>query len=330
MEQGGNGIAKEDAVLAFAGGLLNDQESGRRKVRACASAVPNVSVRRFIDVPPCGLLVPMGHSAAAAALPAVAQQLAMLGRGAPLLALFRLPLEQDRLRDFLGGKPSAPPRGPDPDLQPVPHAGSAFADRLRGLDIDAHGRESPVWKFDGARGEVIGSDVWVSLRTVSERLRMPDLALPANEAAATAAVAQALMRSFVSSRNTRAGQTFVEVPAALLASPATWHLFSSLPGATLGRLTVVLRASCDIDMDSLVWQMGEIGVAVCITGVDWPGSARLRLPDGVAWVRGNVTSGMDITRLKEALSCQPARAIADIGTDVAALESRARGARGQL
>ena len=53
--------------------------------------------------------------------------------------------------------------------------------------------ESPVWRFDASRGEVIGSRV--SLRAVSERLRMPDLVAPGNEVLASAALAQALLRS---------------------------------------------------------------------------------------------------------------------------------------
>ena len=57
---------------------------------------------------------------------------------------------------------------------------------------------------------------------------------PANEVPAAAELAQALLRSFVNSRNVRPGQLFVEAPAELLASPGIWRLLASLPGTMPG------------------------------------------------------------------------------------------------
>ena len=189
----------------------------------------NVFARRFIDVPPCGLLVPMSLAAAVAALPLVAQQLALLD-GAPLAATFRLPLEKEELRNFLhppNSQASADlPRSP---VQPVPPANvqSGFAAQLRGLDLNAHWRESPVWRFGGSGGEVIGSDVRVNLRAVSERLRMPALVEPANEAPAAAALAQAFFGLSSTHGTSVRGSSSLKAQRSCWRRPipgACWHL----------------------------------------------------------------------------------------------------------
>jgi len=102
--------------------------------------------------------------------------------------MFRLPLEQEPLRLFLLPTPRGFGRSYRISNQCIPPA-PRLAASLPGCAVS----ESPVWRFDASRGEVIGSRV--SLRAVSERLRMPDLVAPGNEVLASAALAQALLRS---------------------------------------------------------------------------------------------------------------------------------------
>jgi hypothetical protein len=252
----------------------------------------------------------MDHAAqAAAALPVVERQLAPLAGGAPAVAIFRLPAGQEGLQRFLQRVPADAGRG-------------GIAAQLRGLDLDAYWRESPVWRFDEHRAEVIGCDVRVSLRALSVRLGLPDLLAPANKAPVAAALAQALLRSFLHPQITGHNKLFVRVPSVLLASPETWRLLEALPATALNALVVVLGSSLhdDIGLPGLVAHLQDVGVSACLAGADWSHGRSVQPPEGLAWIRGPVGSGMDILRVEAALSGAGAvRAIAEIGADPASL-----------
>jgi hypothetical protein len=310
MNQATTPIEQDDAVLALAGGLLHDPASGRQRVKTCLGAIPHVFARRFIDVPPCGLVVPMDHAAqAAAALPLVERQLAPLNGGAPAVAMFRLPPEQEGLQRFLQCVPARTDPG-------------GIAAQLRGLDLDAYWRESPVWRFEEHRAAVIGCDVRVSLRALSVRLGLPDLLAPANKAPVAAALAQALLRSFLHPQITGHNKLFVRVPSVLLTSPETWRVLEALPASALSTLVMVLGPSLpdEIDLRGLVARLRDVGVAACLAGIDWSVGRAVQAPEGVAWVRGPVGGGMDILRVEAAVAgAGPVRAIAEIGADPVSL-----------
>lgn len=118
------------------------------------------------------------------------------------------------------------------------------------------------------------------------------------------------------------GSSSLKPPRSCLRRPGSGACWHRCRAPCPARLVVVLRRSVsgNVELESLVPLPCAIGGAVCLADFDWLRTANGRLPDGVAWLRGKVTSGMDIMRLKEVLSgTAPIRAIADIGADTTAL-----------
>ena len=115
----------------------------------------------------------------------------------------------------------------------------------------------------------------------------------------------------------------MHVPAGLLALPETWALLDQLPAVSRSALvlTVAIPLTRLPDLAALLARLAEMGVCVCLAGVDFAAMPHRRLPAGVAWLRGKVTSALDPLQTEATLAAlAPAQAIAEPGEDEAALQ----------
>ncbi len=194
---------------------------------------------------------------------------------------------------------------------------------LRGIDLDAFCRESPVWCFGPGRAEVAGCDVGVNLRALAGRLGQPELLAPGNASRVGAALAQGLLKSFQHPQAAQRYRHFVHVPAVLLTLPETWALLDELPAAS--RATLVLTVAISVarrqDLTAVVGLLADMGISVCLAGVDFAAVPFARPPAGVAWLRGKVTTSLDPLRVEATLAAvAPAQGIAETGSEDAALQ----------
>lgn len=194
---------------------------------------------------------------------------------------------------------------------------------LRGLDLDAFCRESPVWRFGPGRAEVVGCDVCINLRSLAGSLGHPELLAPDNATRVGAALAQGLLKSFQHPQGAQRYRHFVHVPPILLTLKETWALLDGLPASS--RATLVLTVTMSVprsrELAALLGLLAEIGVSVCLAGVDFAALPFERLPAGVAWIRGRVTPALDPLRTEAALAVlAPAQVIAEPGEEAAALQ----------
>jgi hypothetical protein len=194
---------------------------------------------------------------------------------------------------------------------------------LRGLDLDAFCRESAVWHFGQARPAVVGCDVCINLRALAGRLGQPELLAPGNASRVGAALAQGLLKSFQYPHDVPRYRHFVHVPAILLTLAETWALLDALPASS--RSTLVLTVAMSLahrqDLAAVVGLLSEMGISVCLSGVDFAAMPFARLPAGVAWLRGKVTAALDPLRTEAMLTAlAPAQVIAETGEADTALQ----------
>jgi hypothetical protein len=194
---------------------------------------------------------------------------------------------------------------------------------LRGIDLDAFCREAPVWRFGPGRADVVGCDVRINLRALAARLGQSELLAAGNAARVGAALAQRLLKSFLHLPAGARYRHFVHVPADLLALPDTWALLEELPAASrsLLVLSLELNPARQQDLAAQAGMLAEIGVSLCLAGVDFAVRPSAPLPAGVAWLRGPVTPALDPLAAEAVLATLvPAQLIADVGEDAAALQ----------
>ncbi len=194
---------------------------------------------------------------------------------------------------------------------------------LRGIDLDAFCRESPVWRFGAGRAEVAGCDVGINLRALAGRLGQPELLAPGNASRVGAALAQGLLKSFQHPQAAQRYRHFVHVPAVLLTLPETWALLDELPAASRATLvlTVAMSVSRQRDLAAVVGLLADMGISVCLSGVDFAALPFAHLPAGVAWLRGKVTVALDPLQAEATLAAlAPAQGIAETGEQEAALQ----------
>ena len=193
---------------------------------------------------------------------------------------------------------------------------------LRGIDLDAFCREAAVWQFAGGRARVAGCDVCINLRALAARLGQAELLAAGNAARVGEALAQGLLKSFMRPPDTMRYRHFVHVPAALLALPETWALLDQLPAVSRSMLvlTVTMRLARLAELAAVVGRLTEMGVCVCLSGVDFAILPHERLPAGVGWLRGKVTTALDPLHTEAMLlALAPAQAIAEPADDESAL-----------
>jgi hypothetical protein len=201
--------------------------------------------------------------------------------------------------------------------------GGGLEAALHGIDLEAFRREAPIWRFGTGRAEVVGCDVRINVRALAKRLGQPDLLAPANAARVSAALAEGLLKSFLHPQAALRYRHFVHVPAGLLALPGTWALLDGLPVAS--RYTLVLTLSLNRarqrDLDAVIRPLAEMGVCVCLAGIDFATMPFARVPPGVVWLRGPVTPATDLLRAEAALAAlAPVQAIAEPGEEELALQ----------
>lgn len=209
-----------------------------------------------------------------------------------------------------------------PSRLPHPPAGGPEAG-LRGLDLDAFCREAPVWRFGPGRARVAGCDVCINLRALAARLGQAELLAAGNAARVGAALAQGLLKSYLHPQEAMRYRHFVHLPAALLALPETWALLDELPAVSRSMLvlTVAMPTARPQDLAAVVGRLAELGMCVCLAGVDFAAPPPGHLPGGIRWVRGKVTAALDPLRAEAALGeFAPAQAIAEPGEDAEALQ----------
>lgn len=200
---------------------------------------------------------------------------------------------------------------------------TTLEDALRGLDLDAFCREAPVWRFGPGRPQVAGCDLCINLRALAARLGQSELLAADNAARVGEVLAQALLKTFLHPADTLRYQHFVHVPAGLLAMPQTWALLDKLPAVSRAALvlTVTMRMARVQDLATVVGQLAEMGVGVCLAGVDFTAIPAGRLPAGVTWLRGKVSAAFDPLQTEAALmALAPAQAISEPGEDAEALQ----------
>lgn len=193
---------------------------------------------------------------------------------------------------------------------------------LRGLDLDAFCREAPVWRFGPGRPQVVGCDVRINLRALAAQLGQSELLAAGNAAWVGEVLARGLLKSFLHPADTLRYQHFVHVPAALLDLPGTWALLDQLPAVSRSALvlTVAMRPERPQALAVVAGHLADMGIRVCLAGVDFATVPRGRLPAGVTWLRGKVTSALDPMLAQATLmALAPAQAIAEPDEDAAAL-----------
>ncbi len=194
---------------------------------------------------------------------------------------------------------------------------------LRGLDLDAFCRESAVWHFGPGRPVVAGCDVCINLRALAGRLGQPELLAPGNATRVGAALAQGLLKSFQHPQAAQRYRHFVHVPALLLTLPETWALLDALPASSRSTLvlTVALNVARTQELADVVGLLAEMGISVCLSGVDFAAVPLAHLPPGVGWLRGRVTAALDPLRTEATLTAlAPAQLIAETGEADTALQ----------
>ena len=194
---------------------------------------------------------------------------------------------------------------------------------LRGLDLDAFCRKSPVWRFGPGRAQVVGCDVRINVHSLAERLGQSELLASGNAARVGEALAHGLLKSFLHPADTLRYRHFVHVPPALLNLPETWALLDQLPAVSRAALimTVTARPERPQDLAFVAGQLADPGISVCLSGVDFTAVPRTRLPAGVIWMRGKVTTALDALAMEATLTTlAPAQAIAEPADDPAALQ----------
>ncbi len=194
---------------------------------------------------------------------------------------------------------------------------------LRGLDLDAFCREAAVWHFGPGRPAVVGCDVCINLRALAGRLGQPELLAPGNASRVGAALAQGLLKSFQHPQEGQRYRHFVHVPAVMLTLPETWALLDALPVSS--RSTLVLTMAMSLahqqDLAAVIGLLAEMGISVCLSGIDFAALPFARLPAGVDWLRGKVTAALDPLRTEAMLTAlAPAQVIAETGEADTALQ----------
>lgn len=185
---------------------------------------------------------------------------------------------------------------------------------LHGIDLDAFCRESAVWRFGPEGAEVVGCDVGVNLRALAGQLGQADLLAPGNASRVGAVLAQGLLKSFRHPQAVHRYRHFVHAPAILLTLPETWALLDALPAGSRSTLVLTLAVSLtgQQNLAAVVGLLAEMGISVCLSGVDFAAMPFTRPPAGVAWVRGKVTAGLDPLWTEATLSAlAPAQVIAE-------------------